>query len=548
MGGGAPFSSEIVQTPLSPASGYSETPELGFRRNHYLALAAGLLFGGGLRLVLAASSANRLMFDESTVGLQASDFLRGHYSVFFPGQAYGGTLETFFVAISVHTFGRSQASLEVTPALFHLLAAVVLVMGARRALGPTPATAAAVALWIMTPAFYWVSLKERGFYGAAILLASLVVVLGLLLLQTSDGTEVDRKRSLRYACGLGLCTGVCLWTTPLLVAVVIPVTICAAVFRPRSEIKRLVLAGGAGVTLSLSPLIAWEIVHGWVSYKTPTTLGASYLDRLSDLVGLMRQVVGLSEPLTKRPIVALPSALTGPMAAGILVAIPIVLCRNSDNSQAWRVPPRRLALLFTVGVCGYLLIAAINPTTGGAGQDPRYLYPLAPLVAVGVGGAIASLPALGRLLVVALSCVLLVVGVASPISHPADIPGEYRAGNDLARAINKLEQMHVQGVYTEAVGYTVEYLATRPVLASTFAVVRRPSVERRVRRLSSSAYLLDNASALGNVDRLTGYLRGHAIQYTEWRFGRWSVVEPVGRVVAPESVPLLAFLSPVQRP
>ena len=69
-----------------------------------LALAAAAL-GIALRAWILRSHLGALDADEAVVGLQAKAILHGTFPVFFPGQGYGGTQESFLTAPLIALFG-----------------------------------------------------------------------------------------------------------------------------------------------------------------------------------------------------------------------------------------------------------------------------------------------------------------------------------------------------------------------------------------------------------------------------------------------------------
>ena len=177
-------------------------------------LVVALLAGVLLRLWVLRSPLGVADLDEATVGLQARDFLEGHLEAFFPAQSYGGTAETALVAGSFGAFGSGWFALKVVPVALHLSGCLVLWRVARQvATTRAGQLVAPIVLWIGSAHGVWQSTKERGFYGAALLLAAVV----LLLVVRLDGRPCRRDSVL-----LGLVLGLGIWTTPLLVAAMGP--------------------------------------------------------------------------------------------------------------------------------------------------------------------------------------------------------------------------------------------------------------------------------------------------------------------------------------
>src|SRR5947209_6152791 len=75
------------------------------------------------------------------------------------------------------------------------------------------ALVAPVFVWVGSAAGIWESTKERGFYGVAIVVAAAALLVALRLHDRAGRADVVAA---------GLLVGIGLWTTPLLVAAIIP--------------------------------------------------------------------------------------------------------------------------------------------------------------------------------------------------------------------------------------------------------------------------------------------------------------------------------------
>ena len=89
-----------------------------------MVLLAGFIAGCVLRWWVLRSRLGYLDLDEATVGLQARWFSNTPM-VFFPGQAYGGTLETMLVWILHGIRADGPIAMKLVPSLLHLVAAVI---------------------------------------------------------------------------------------------------------------------------------------------------------------------------------------------------------------------------------------------------------------------------------------------------------------------------------------------------------------------------------------------------------------------------------------
>src|SRR6266571_2034124 len=145
-----------------------------------LLIGAAVATGLGLRIwVLTSSVLGALDGDEAVWGLMARRFLHGDLSVFFWHQGYGGTQETFLTAGVFWLFGSSVATLRIVPIALYAIAALLVWRVGRRTIGERAATVGALLFWVWPSYFVWRSVKEYGFYGAALLLGLSVMLLVL---------------------------------------------------------------------------------------------------------------------------------------------------------------------------------------------------------------------------------------------------------------------------------------------------------------------------------------------------------------------------------
>ena len=201
-----------------------------------LVLLAGFIAGCGLRWWVLRSRLGYLDLDEATVGLQARWF-SNRPMVFFPGQAYGGTLETMLVWILHGISADGPIAMKLVPSLLHLVAAVIVWRIALRLIDSRAGQLAApILLWCGSGWTVWQSTKERGFYGVGIVLATLLVLLAMRFVE-SDATG--------DALAFGIVIGLAVWTTPLLVLVALPCCAWMAVQRPSVIRKLPVIAAAA---------------------------------------------------------------------------------------------------------------------------------------------------------------------------------------------------------------------------------------------------------------------------------------------------------------
>jgi hypothetical protein len=174
------------------------------RRAFILSLAALVALGLALRLYVLLSTGFMIDADEALVGLQASAILRGRRPLFYPGQSYGGSFESYLVAPVIWAGGTSPLILKIVPLISSLTAIPVAGWLGRtaynRRVGVLSALLAALAP--LTPLI--VGLKAYGGYAQIPLLGGLALV---LLIQLAEGRRQNPTLSaliLGLLCGFGL--------------------------------------------------------------------------------------------------------------------------------------------------------------------------------------------------------------------------------------------------------------------------------------------------------------------------------------------------------
>ena len=194
--------------------------------------------------------------DAATVATQANQFLDGRLGVFFLNQPYGGTPEVALVAGAFAIGGSNVFMLKLVPLVLHVVAVVLCWRVARRITEDRLARFLAPCFaWVFPAGMVWNSTKERGFYGIAIVLAALTMLLALRIDQ-EDAGPVD-------VMALGLVAGVGWWTTPLLA----PVALAAGgwvIARSKPARRRLPILIGSTV-VGAAPWLAWNVTNRWES-------------------------------------------------------------------------------------------------------------------------------------------------------------------------------------------------------------------------------------------------------------------------------------------
>ena len=188
--------------------------------------------------------------------------------------------------------------------------------------------------------------------------------------------------------------------------------------------------------------------------------------------------------------------------------------------------PRTGASLSGVLVVGYLVLYPLANNVGTVGADPRYLYPMAPALAL----LLANLVPMARWLPAPVSAVV-VAALAAATTGWGLTGMEDARGTDVrfleaagtSEVIALLEERGVEFVITDLAGTQITYATGGRVKASSFAVPRFSELECLMLDERPSTYVLDNALAQ-NVATLDWYLTLNGIDHEKRVIGAWTVV------------------------
>ncbi len=468
-----------------------------------LVLLAGFIAGCGLRWWVLRSRLGYLDLDEATVGLQARWFSESPM-VFFPGQGYGGTLETMLVSILDGIGADGPIAMKLVPALLHLVAAVIVWRIALRLIDSRAGQLAApILLWCGSAWTVWQSTKERGFYGVGIVLATLLVLLAMRLVE-SDATS--------DALAFGIAAGLAVWTTPLLVLVALPCSAWIAVRRP-SVIRKLPVIAAAALVGAL-PWLVWNVRHGFASFEQTQAFSVPLVDRALSGVNKLPALLDATYSLD-----ALPRPLGWPTLFTLMVLVALVVIAHC------RTRARAPGLLATL-IVGYLALYPLLNATVTVGGDLRYLYFLTPWLALAVAALLpdVSTPR-ARALLVATVVAGATVASAVALARLNHVAGESKTNLSrpgLESVIDRLLEEDVDFAITDIAGNQITYLSDGRIEASSFAFPRFPHLERLALRPHPSTYVLYEDSAY--EDQLVDYLERTGTPYRIERYGSWVVV------------------------
>jgi hypothetical protein len=172
---------------------------------------AGIIFLGiALRLYLLFGSQGIIEADEALVGLQAFGILRGERPIFYPGQLYGGSLESYLVAAVFRLLGASPLTLKLIPLLFSTLFIFMTYQLAKEIYNPPTGLLSALFVALCPLLLTTFSLKAWGGYSQTPVLGNLA----LILLQRNLSHRAHDHGQWKAMLGLGFLSGLGLWVNP----------------------------------------------------------------------------------------------------------------------------------------------------------------------------------------------------------------------------------------------------------------------------------------------------------------------------------------------
>ena len=125
------------------------------RRGLLTLAAVGAAAGVGFRIWALLLPQGALDADEAVVGLLTRSILHGTLPVFFPGQGYGGTQESFLAAPLVAVFGLTAAAIRAAVVALWAASAILVWRIGLRVLDERRAVVAAVLFWVWPAYFDW---------------------------------------------------------------------------------------------------------------------------------------------------------------------------------------------------------------------------------------------------------------------------------------------------------------------------------------------------------------------------------------------------------
>lgn len=422
-----------------------------------------IAFGLGLRLWTALGPLGVQNADEVIGGLMARDLLAGNPTVFFWGQAYGGTFEVLPLSVLMAVFGESAAIVMLPLIEVAIIGALIFAIGRRHL--DRSRSLAVVGLYAVWPATaVWFGTRAMLFYNP-------VVIYGLsaILLVEQLGDTGRTRRHARLA-GIGLAFGIGWWTSAQMLFFAAPVVY--ALVRHR-RIRSLGEAGTlVGTTvLGAAVWIAYNIRHQGRSLTDLPSTSGSLLDHLRTQIAQgWPMVVGARRPFDERWLLPGGGWLLLTLAATAITAICIVLWRH----PALRTPLAGVPLAFAV-------LHAFAPTGSFVGNG-RYYYFVVPALAYLAGAGLSRLrPTLTAITLIAAAIVSTTTLVS--MRHLQFGP------TDLGSVAAALDERGISHVYADYwIGYPLAWADDQLVVTANHTD-RRPDWAASVRDAHTVAYV-----------------------------------------------------------
>lgn len=506
-------------------------------RELLLALAAAALARG---LVLA-SGAVSFHSDEAIVGLMARHINQGERPVFFYGQPYMGTLDSWLVAVGFRLAGESVLTIRlVQSALYLLTTASAFVLAWRLTRRRAAALVTGLAFALPPPLVAVYTTASLGGYGEVLLLGNLVLLLALPP-RTPEGWQ---RQAVRHAL-LGLCAGLGWWVNGLIIVYLLPaaaVTLGALARQRRGGALASAGLAAAGFVIGSAPWWVYDFAHDHAALRL--YLGAV---QSAEYAG---QVVSVAERLAGLALFGLPAAtgLRFPWATDYF-ALPWGLGALALLALACY----RLLRTPLIAPAGRALVAGVAAALGAVfllssfGADPtgRFFLPLLLPLAVGLGALASELADTGGIARrgLAAGLVLLVggywaAGTVSAVSNPPGLTTQFTAESHIpndhdAALIAFLEANGLERGYTHYwIAFRLAFLSGErvqysPALPYKAALNYNPSDNRyppytaAARQAQRIAYITAGQPALDAA--LATYFAIQGVAYQWARIGPYTI-------------------------
>jgi hypothetical protein len=557
----------------APPRGWVGTLVEWTRRYPYASLWLALAIALVVRVALVIRTGAAIDGDEALVGIQAERILHGHFPVYFYGQSYMGSLETYFIAVVIALTGSSAWALRIVPIILSL-ALVYLTWRLARALLPVdgagwmefgaPLLAGLVALVAAIPPLYDAVTELRAWGGQIeIYVITLALLLATIELADRLRAGIGRWELTRRGAILGFLVGLGFWVNPLVVYALIAcgLWLAFALWRQLTAVRRITwrdtllagLAGLGGVIIGGLPAWIYALQSGGVNISVylvqpaPTGLPMAAQTRVGLTSAITRQYLTCAGPRV------LDGALPGEAASwagwrmallalpllGLVLALGLLVGRARRAALAKETPRLGLPLLYVLAVSLVICLGTSAwPMLLGCNIDlaGRYVVPLALvepfllLALFGAGPLLRALPSNWSSRVAGWGgtgalVLLLAGGALQTASYSQASPRAFQSPyypfgmTDSRQLLNYLRAQHIQAAWCNHwIGNIVTYETDgRTVCADYYnqvamdGITRPPFSVRQVKAAVNPSFILN----LTKPDPLLAReLRAQGVPYT----------------------------------
>jgi hypothetical protein len=475
------------------------------------------------RVYLLATTYGYLDADQAITGIMAAHIQAGDRPVFFYGQPYQGSAESYAVAVTSTMFGLTPWTVRL-PALLCSVAFVgavywlgTLLYGIRNGI--------VSGLYLaLGPPILIVTTISGGFGYIQVMLCG--TLLFILALRYPD----PRAMPFMVALGCGLLAGFGLWTQPLMLEYLLP-WIASTLLRlwadrhasthwPLRALARSVAGIIIGGIVGAGPLLVYNVRHSWetMRYLHVHAPGGNHLATAEHLVTQsMPVLVGLLSPTAVpqrfvQMIAAHPLRHLFGIVLGLVVLVSLaralidIVVRRTHSSvpPAPRGVPASADMLIIFAICCILFFVGSN--FGAAPSStimPRYLVPLYTVMPVVVRGLAGPWTLLGQRAGLALGvCALIVACMASsttptlPSSSPTAVAGAAPSPPPIDGLLRLLAVHKVHVVYASYwLAYRVTYESSARMLGIPIRATLRLGQVRMPQDLKVAASFPSSALA-----------------------------------------------------
>ena len=490
----------------------------------------------GVAALTAGGAALRAVFlrypyvdsDQAVIGLMGIHILRGEFPIYFWGEPYSGTLESFVAALTFFLFGVSRLTLNLVPFLFSLIF-LLLTWRLGLAIFDRPTGLLGLTLAAFPPMLLtWHSVLARGNYIENLVLGNLLLLLTLKLARPDLKPVAHCRALLVYGFALGFAWYMSFQSVHYLIV--------SALFLLWRGQKRLLLRqswiGLLAATVGSLPFWLHNLTTGISSFGAIRwyAKAASPLDALVLFVRAKLPVLlGASgfpynfERLVTRQVPSLEWVILGLYAASFLLALGMLMRRKVAQLSEGRGSGVEILLLLP------LVVAAVTVGGGfGAGGDARYLLPIYTSAPLLLGALVVALAHRSRPLGAVVLGVVLFSNLYGHLTTAEGLP-RYKVHLDNDRALFAYMKEH--GLrHAFAPEYWFSYRFTfdaeeSMIFATPFwgeyprYLSKYPLYTRLVNQATPSAYVL--WSSAGPMERT---LQADGMQYDRVVIGRLTLL------------------------